>query len=384
MKPKKTLLIVGAVIVVAVLLCVASSFLPRDLSFGATPQPDADSTEIPTLAVRARGKVVPTTWAALSFDNGGSLIEWLVAEGDVVQAGDVLGRLDSSSLDLALLQAQLDLESAELRLTQAEIDHAQQLKESELALQGAEARHAQSRSRYPSLTAAEVRLQAAIEAEAYAQDEYNKSLDRDWEPDIMRESYYNGLQQAIDARQIAQADYDAARGERAASSQELVILDGDVASAQLTLEKTQQGVDATLRQDVERAKLQVARAEADLAAATLIAPFSGTVVSLHARPHDWVQPGMETLTLADLSTLQVETTDLDEWGIARIDVGDAVEVTFSAFDNKTLSGHVSKIALRGDSLSGGDIVYQTLITLDAPDAELLWGMSVRVNIPVED
>jgi len=87
--------------------------------------------------------------------------------------------------------------------------------------------------------------------------------------------------------------------------------------------------------------------------------------------------------LADLTSLRIETTDLDEWSMTRIRVGSPVEVTFTAFDDKTATGRVTEIATRGEALSGGDVMYRTIIALDEPDPDLRWGMTVRVTIPVE-
>lgn len=230
------------------------------------------------------------------------------------------------------------LKSAEQQQAQAEEKRPQRIAEAEIALANAEARLAQARSRVPDLTAAEVQLKRAREAEAYAQDEYNKSLDRDWERVEDRERYEDMVAQAIDDRRIAEADYAAAAREQGAGWQEIQILENEVAAAQLALEQARAPVDAQLAQEIERAHVQLARAEAQLEAATLIAPFDGVVTSLHLKTGDWAQAGAPAITLADLTQLQIETTDLDEWGAAHIHTGDPAEVTFTAFDDKTLNG----------------------------------------------
>jgi len=384
MKPRKVLFIIGGLIVVGILAFVLTNLFPQllshDLAASASATPTAEPLE---QVVRARGSIEPAQSATLAFEGSGAIVEWLVKEGDTVQAGDVLGRLDTAKLDLTLQEAQLDLETAQLRLAQAEKDLAQQQAEAELALRTAEARLAQAKMRYPSLTAAEIRLQNAREAEAYAQDEYNKSLDRAWETVDEREAYRKGVVQATNDRKIAEADLAAVRSEQAANAQDVAILEDEVAKAQLYLQKLAQGIDPTLAQDIERAKLRITQARAELALTTLTAPFDGTVLKLHYRAGDWAQPGVEAVLLADLTSLRIETTDLDEWSMTRIRVGSPVEVTFTAFDDKTMTGHVTEIATRGEVLSGGDVMYRTIIVLDEPDPNLRWGMTVRVTIPVE-
>lgn len=386
MKPKKLILIIGGIVVAAIVLCVAGSLLaPKmggNMAALLTPTPGGTPAE---LAVRARGELVPARWAALAFELSGQVAEWFVAEGDTVQAGEPLGRLVTAQLDQALTQAQLSQRIAEERLAQAQADHERQLREAELAVQSAEARLTQARARYPGLTQAEINLNRAKTEEAEAEKavvEAQKTAE--WQLDFAREAYYDRLQKAREERQIAEAALKSARGEQSASSQELHILEGEVERAKLELAKLQQGVDPTLQQEVERAKLQTAQAQADLDAATLRAPFAGTVTQLHLKALDWAQPGAPAVTLADLSTLQVETTDLDEWGVARIKPGGVARIVVTAFDDKTLTGHIAGIALRGQQVAGSsDMTYKTIITLDQPDPDLRWGMTVRITIPLE-
>ncbi|MBN1977885.1 MAG: efflux RND transporter periplasmic adaptor subunit [Anaerolineae bacterium] len=385
MKLKRLLLIIGGLVLLAVILCVGGALVSGAFGGQSTPTPAAgDEADVPTeVSIRARGEIVPAVWADLSFDASGQVAEWLVEEGDVVEAGAPLGRLDTESLEMALLEAQMALDATELKLAQAQADLERQLAEAQLALETAEARLVQAQARYPSLAAAAVHLQAAIEAEERAWVEYDKAIHRPWDPDTVTESYRLAYEAAVDERELAQAEYDSVLAEQRASSQELIVLEGEVQKAHLALAKLEEGVDPLLAQDVESAELQVTQAQADLEAATLAAPFGGTVVELHLKEQDWAQPGTPAITVADLSTLRVETTDLDEWAAAQVPVGGEATIVFTAFDDKTLTGHVTEIALRGEELPAGDVVYRAVIELDVPDPDLRWGMTVRITIPIE-
>ena len=385
MKLKHLLLIIGGLVLLAVILCVGGAVVTGAFGGQATPSPAAeDEADAPVeVSIRARGEVVPAVWADLSFDTTGQVAEWFVEEGDTVEAGAPLGQLDTESLEMALQEAQMALESAELKLSQAQKDNARQLAEAQLTLETAEARLTQAQARYPSLAAAAVRLQAAIEAEERAWEEYDKAVHRPWDPDTVTESYRLAYEAAVDARELAQAEYDSIVAEQQASSQELIILEDELQKARLALAKLEEGVDPLLARDVESAKLRVKQAQTDLKAATLVAPFGGTVVTLHLKPYDVAQAGTPAVTLVDLSTLRVETTDLDEWAAAQVPVGGEATIVFTAFDDKTLTGHVTEIALRGEELPAGDVVYRAVIELDAPDPDLRWGMTVRITIPIE-
>ncbi len=67
----------------------------------------------PSDQIVAEARVVPARSATLSLSNGGIVAEVLVKEGDQVQAGQVLARLDDSDLQLQLEKAQIDLKQAQ-------------------------------------------------------------------------------------------------------------------------------------------------------------------------------------------------------------------------------------------------------------------------------
>jgi len=67
----------------------------------------------PSNQIVAEARVVPARSATLSLSNGGIVAEVLVKEGDQVQAGQVLARLDDSDLQLQLEKAQIDLKQAQ-------------------------------------------------------------------------------------------------------------------------------------------------------------------------------------------------------------------------------------------------------------------------------
>ncbi|OQA21384.1 MAG: putative efflux pump membrane fusion protein [Chloroflexi bacterium ADurb.Bin360] len=386
MKPKKLIFIILGVVIVAALVCALSGQLGK-LVQASNPEQTPAAAETPVeVAVRARGQVIPGTWGELSFGGSGQLVEWLVAEGEEVAAGQVLGRLNTAPAELALRQAQLDLEIARDRLEKADLDQHDRIQEAELALSQAEGRLAQSGARYPSIAQAQVNLERAQKALIDAEEAYRQTSEYPgmFETPGVREHYQENIDRAKQDLTVAQAAYNSSRGEQAATTQERQILETEVTRARMNLEIVQRGADPSLAQDIRRAELQVERAQADLEAMTLRAPFAGTVVRLRIKPEDWAQPGMAVLTLADLNTLRVETSDLDEWGVTRIAIGDMARITFTAFDEKTVTGRVSEIALRGEALTGGDVAYRVLITLDEPDPDLRWGMTVRVSIPVEE
>ncbi|MGE5249870.1 MAG: efflux RND transporter periplasmic adaptor subunit [Bacteroidota bacterium] len=122
-------------------------------------------------------------------------------------------------------------------------------------------------------------------------------------------------------------------------------------------------------------------ARALLAQATLAAPFDGTVVSLDVEPGELVQPGQTLMTLADLSRLQIETTDLSERDIPKVQVGQKADVYVEAL-GETLSGRVTATSPIAETL-GGDVIYKVTIVLDSIPEQLRWGMTAEVHIQTQ-
>lgn len=117
---------------------------------------------------------------------------------------------------------------------------------------------------------------------------------------------------------------------------------------------------------------------ANLAQATLTAPFDGTVVNIQVIPGELVQVNQVVITIASLDRLQIVTTDLSERDIARVKAGQAVSIYIEALD-ETVTGEVLRIAPIAKTV-GGDVVFPVTIELDEQPDGLLWGMTAEVNI----
>lgn len=64
----------------------------------------------------ATGSVAPAREVTLTFQSGGKVARVLAAEGQVVQEGDSLARLETADLEQQLAQAQASLTISEARL----------------------------------------------------------------------------------------------------------------------------------------------------------------------------------------------------------------------------------------------------------------------------
>jgi len=193
------------------------------------------------------------------------------------------------------------------------------------------------------------------------------------------------LQEGATSEQIA-----AAQAAVAAAEANLAQAEAGVGSAQAGLELLQEGATpeqiAAAAAAVAQAGANLAAAQTTLSQAVLVAPFDGTVSEIYVRVGEQVNPvqtgGQSVLVLGDLSTLRVETTDLRETDVGRIDLGQEVDITFDALPDTLLNGRVVHISPKASSEQGG-VNYTTIIEFDELDPRLRWGMTAYVNITVD-
>ena len=148
-------------------------------------------------------------------------------------------------------------------------------------------------------------------------------------------------------------------------------------SAQADVAQAQKDVDAL--QDSSMTE-STAGARAALASAELRAPFAGTITNLDLKVGDSVATGKPLATLADYSSWVVKTTDLTENDVVNIQEGEPVSVTFDAIPGQTLDGTVESVA-QNYAQKQGDIVYEVTIRLADKLPEMRWGMTAKLHFP---
>lgn len=329
---------------------------------------DADAGTIIVEAV-----IEPAQWQAVSFASGGKVVAVQVRPGDVVAEGDVLARLDSTLLELALVEARANVAFqqsvlAELAVTEPTTETAS------LALE-----QTRAQSAAPDIAAARAQLAQAEITLNNAQDEYNKSLDRHWEEQWVRDQYAEILRRAELDYQAAQAQLNKAYQSQSAHSYDVERQEQETASSysQAVAHWEQQQLQAQAR--LEQAHVAVTRIQAQIADATLVAPFAGTISEAPVKVGDTVSPGQPVMTLATLAQLRARTKDLTELDVVRIAEGQAVVVTLEALPDVKLSGKVARIELQAEDYRG-DVVYPVVVALDEIPSELRWGMTALVEI----
>jgi len=139
-------------------------------------------------------------------------------------------------------------------------------------------------------------------------------------------------------------------------------------------------LSVTLGDGVE-AQTELARVRGTSEVEVLTAPFAGTVTGVLVHTGDTLVAGATVVQVADLSHLQVETTDVDEFLIGHVQRGQSVSLQIEALDRRDLSGRVRAVALQPQTTPGGDQHYPVTIDLGSTPTDLRPGMSVRITFP---
>jgi HlyD family secretion protein len=374
------------------ILCLVACSPRADVAPTPTPGPESDSLSTPVPgSISANGVLLPIDQVALSFGVGGFVESIAVEVGERVQAGQTLAELDAAELQRAVGRAELELGSAQAQRSQLQATPVpERVLAATAAITSAQAALTQARvqagQRDNQDTIDRFELERAARALSDAQREYDKVLDNPrthtWAPSSPQA---RALAEAQDLYDATLARY---RMHAADHGYAIAIADGEaqVAQAQLGLYEAQHPVtpeELTLAQlDVERAQLALEAAQADLECATLRAPFDGVVSTVQANVGEWAAPGAPVVELLDVSRWRIETKNVGELQIGRVQAGQEVLVRVNAFRGETLHGRViaiSPVAV----VQQGDTTYTLTIELEPTELNLRPGMTVQVEILIE-
>ncbi len=279
----------------------------------------------------------------LAFRAGGEIAEIAVEEGQRVQQGQVLARLDLDQLNNRMSEADAQIALAQANLTKL-----------------------RNGSRPQELAQAQARNSAAQAELARAQAEYDRR---------------KGL---VEGGAISRALWDqtVAQLSRAQSA---------AAEASLGLSLVRQGPRT---EDIAAAGAQLGSVQAmrssirtDISNATLLAPSDGVILTRAQEPGGVVQPGQTVLSLAVDRPMRLRGW-IGEPDLWRVSPGMEVEVSADG-NPKAYKGTIGSISPRAEftprsvqteSLRA-DLVYSMRIIVTDPDDALRQGQPVTIRVP---
>jgi len=328
-------LLIGALLVV-----LTGAWLWRGRGGDATEVERATVARVDALRsyVTASGEVVATRYADLGSSVMGRLVTLSVREGDRVQAGQVLARIDP-------VQAETAVASASAALSALESD-----------AQGAA----------NAVRAAE----ADVEAAEARQTRASQALDR------ARELAGSGL--------LPKSELDAAVAEAGTA-------DAQLSAAKATLARARQARDAADRR-VTQGRAEQTRTRDLLTKTAITAPIDGVITRLDVEEGEMVvigvqnQPGSILMTISDLSALDAEVK-VAEADVLRLAVDQTATVTLDALPGRSFAGRVVEIGASALPQTGAQAAareFRVRVRLDGDVSTLRPGLTCDTEILVAE
>lgn len=349
-----------------------------------------------TVAVTAAGRIEPAARVGLTFETPGRVAEVFVREGDQVERGAALARLETDRLELHLTQAEAALTSAAAQLLQVKAGARQgEVEQAEANLRAASAQLAAAVAnrdrvaRGPTegeLASARAAVAQAQAARKMAQDAYDRIEEEGTRKEQANYDLYTAKQElaAAEARlddlisgpsgdqlRLAEANVAAAAAQRDAAQAQL---------EQLQSGPTKDDIGEAEAQ-VDQARVGVALAELSLEKAILRAPFSGFVSQVNLTTGELSPTRLPAIVMVDNSAFHM-TIGVDELDVSRLREGQTAELTIEALPDAVVTGTVRSIA--PIATGGGTVVtYDVRIDLGATDAPLRADMTANTTIVAE-
>ena len=379
----------------------------------------------------------------LAFASGGTLQAIHVRVGDLLKAGDAIATLDDTLAQDTVAQAQLNLQRAELALE----DLKRSPEELALATAQASLAAANADLAALTIPASDQQLEAARQDLGGAEKALADLLDQPEETAVaiarqQVEQAKNGRWGAQSRRDAVcgqagggmfDTECDGANasvqqseaGVRIAELQlEQLLLGPDegrvaagraqVAQAQVELDTLQRGPDparvkaseAAVRQaqaaldallagasahDLATAEISVSLTRLELETAQravvhteLVAPTSGTVLSIEVAPGALVGAGSPIVTLLDTSRLELHTTNLSERDVRLVLPGQSAVVTLKAYADVPIRATVVRVGVEAGPAVGDAATFPVILALAETGLDIRPGMTGRAEIHGED
>jgi HlyD family secretion protein len=382
------------------------------------------------VTVTGSGQVAANDQLALTPQASGQVTEVDVTAGQTVKAGQVIARIDDTTANEAVVSARSDLESAN-------ISYQQTLTSSQISLSGDETSVSTDiTSTYTDLPTVMNGFNGILynlsTIEDYTAEENLDAYANFIKSDVSASDYQQSLSlynstngttlTTAQSEQLAQSTIATLTSINTALTDTLSFynyINDQVTSGHLTVpsqlttqisslttyqatvtsDKTDLTNDLnslesdsqTLAQsnsstplDIQTAELNVQKAQESLDEAeqnesdyVVTAPFDGTIASVAAKQYDQASSGTTIATL--ITPDEYADLSLNEADVAKVQVGQAVSLTFDALPNVTMAGTVASVSDIG-TVTSGVVTYDVKIGFNTVNNDIKPGMTVDATI----
>ncbi len=352
------------------------------------------------ILVSGVGELTPESQASAAFRSGGVVSEVYAAAGDVVEAGQLLARLDDTSAQQQLAQSRLALQ---------ELVSPASLLQAQIAALSAEVAYEKALGDLQTLISPAVWLaeQDLVQAQAALAEVSSTNAEA--------LAIAQGAVNLADANLVqAQADYettylpaifikpykDPASGETVQgvfppSAAEIALARAKLTAAELALDDARSYADliaqgapcgdagaltttVALPLKLDQTCQSIRNASLVVENTRLLAPISGILTNFNLTVGQSVgSTAVATVTTLDRLELRVYVEETD---LPSLQIGQRVEVTFNAYPNQALAGQVRAIEPTLQNVGGALTAVAWVDLDDAPEIGLRSGMTAEVEV----
>lgn len=347
-----------------------------------------------TLRITASGKVVPVQSVNISPKNPGVLSQLYVEQGDRIQKGQILARMDSASIEAQRSQYRANLAQIQAQLAEARAgSRPQEIAQAKARLAQAQAQLAAARAGNRPQEIAQSQSQVdAAQAKAIYTTEQVKRYQYLYKQGAENKQL---LDQAISEDKTAKASLEEIKKrlsllQSGTRTEEIDQRQAAVNESRAALILLQ---DGTRTEEIDQRQAAVASAEAQLKGVqvqledTIIrAPLSGIVTQKYAEPGAFVTPTTSASTSASATSSSIVAVarglevlaQVPEADIGRIKQGQQVEIVADAYPDQVFKGHVRLIAPEA-VVEQGVTSFQVRVALDTGTDKLRSGLNVDLT-----
>lgn len=281
------------------------------------------------------GTVSPLQQAALSSVASGTVLSVGPQIGQHVSKGELLVKIDDSTLRAQLQQNEAALESARARLAQTLANTS------------------------GTASSSNAGLKSALVAEQTAQANLRRTRQ------LFAQGYVS--QSALDQQLQATAAADAALREAQVTAQNAGLNPSSSSAAVADVRN--------VRAAVSQSAAAVSIIQSQIAQTDVRAPFDGVVTARNVDPGALAAPGQTLMQVSQLSRVFVDVGISGE-NVSHVRVGTPATVSISGTTGRSWRGSVAYLST---AAAAGTLSYQARIPIANPDARLRGGMVVNVS-----
>lgn len=310
--------------------------------------------------VQATGEIKPKNYVEIQAEITGVITELYVKEGDEVEKGDILLKIDP-------VQTRTETMAQEAYLASSRADARNQ--------QG------QIRIQETNLERDEAVLETRKVEAANARENLilsQKSFDR-------RQQQFEDNLISRDSYEAARIELIAAQGSLTAAEAQLNQAEAQLKSTRVALEQAKNSYESSLNR-VEQQEALLARQHDLLAKTTIRSPLTGVITKMNVEAGERAVPGTlnnpsaTLMEIADLSIIEAEV-EVDEADIVDLELNQKADVSVDALRGKVLEGIVTEIgnsAIQTTTNEAKD--FKVVIQLNDPPTVLRPGLSCTGEI----